>query len=393
MGLDRFASQLRRHRSAVVLASLLTACAGVALLLDRPKGGILEWLGIPFVVVGGAAFTWCVWPTEPRLTGLKPTLANRFLSWSTWDGRLVQLFPAFGVATVLADLLYNIFLSATPALQTEDAIVLLGGFTLIGYRFAPIRFERERDFVLVFSIALNAILVVPLLGARAYYADFNRSVDVYSWAALAPQTSAVLSLLGVSNSVHAVAGATAPGLSFTPRQIPVQVTVVITTACSGIYSVGIFASAFISFILTEYERPSPRVWLLLFFGFLAAYVANVLRMVVIVLVGYYTDTPQTDLQNMLVAHSYAGWLIFLGWVSLFWWGVFKILPLDSDQTRSGLGREPVTQIEARCRFCSGSLTPVVPATRCDCGVYYHRACSESADQCISCGRRLLGTVA
>ena len=131
MGLDRFASQLRRHRSAVVLASLLTACAGVALLLDRPKGGILEWLGIPFVVVGGAAFTWCVWPTEPRLTALKPTLANRFLSWSTWDGRLVQLFPAFGVATVLADLLYNIFLSATPALQTEDAIALLARLRLL----------------------------------------------------------------------------------------------------------------------------------------------------------------------------------------------------------------------------------------------------------------------
>ena len=387
MGLDRFAAHLMRHRPAISLSALLMACAGVALLLDRPKGSLLEWLGIPFVVVGGVVLTWCVWPVETGLTPKSRTLANRFLRWSTFNGRLTKGFPAFGVATVLADLLYNVFLSATVALQTEDAIVLLAGFTLIAYRFAPERLERERDFVLVFSIALNAILVVPLLAARLYYTDFERSVDVYSWVALAPQTSAVLSLFGVANSVHAVAGATAPGLSFTPRNIPMNVTVVITTACSGIYSFGIFASAFVAFVLTEYERPSRRFWLLLALGFTAAYVANVLRMVVIVLVGYYTDTQQTDLQNMLVAHSYAGWLIFLGWVSLFWWSVFRLLPLDSEPTGSSLNQKSVTRLETCCELCSGILTPVVPATRCGCGAYYHRACLESVDHCPSCNRR------
>ena len=191
-------------------------------------------------------------------------------------------------------------------------MVLLGASVLVGYRLVPERFERERDFVFMFCVLLNAILVAPLLLARVYYADLEKSVNVYSWVALAPQTSTVLSWLGVNNMIHPIPGDTAPGLTFSPLHVGIPVTIVITTACSGIYSFGIFASAFIAFILTEYTNLSRRVWLLMGLGLLTAYVANILRMVVIVLVGYYTDSAQTDLQNMLVAHSYAGWLIFLG---------------------------------------------------------------------------------
>src|SRR5439155_1844164 len=126
----------------------------------------------------------------------------------------------------------------------------------------------------------------PLVIGRAFYADFERSVDVYSWVALAPETSAVLSLLGVSNNVHAISGSTAPGLTFAPQKLSIQVTIVITTACSGIYSFGIFASAFVAFVLTEYERSSRWMWSPLGMEFLASYASNGARMVVIVLFGY-----------------------------------------------------------------------------------------------------------
>jgi len=123
---------------------------------------------------------------------------------------------------------------------------------------------------------------------------------------------------------------------------------------------------------------------LLGLGFLTAYAANVLRMVMIVLVAYYTDTQQTDLQNMLLAHSYAGWLIFVGWIALFWTIVFKVLP-----------REPVKSVlksdlqidghrEVVCKICSHGLTPLVPAKRCECGAYYHRRCIAAVERCPSC---------
>ncbi len=386
MGLEKMAAIAKRYRTWTVLFALVTTFAGVALIVDRPKGTILESFALPLVAIGGAVFAWAVWPgSRPPVQGTA-SLASRFLQRLTFDGRIIRFFPAIGVGMILADVAYNLTVSATPTFQTEDTIVLLSAVAFLGYRLVPGRFARERDFIFLFFIWINLILVVPLLLARLYYTDFEKSVDIYSWVALAPQTSAVLSLVGVPNSVHAVSGSTAPGLSFTPQHIPVEVTIVISTACSGIYSFGIFAAAFIAFVLTESESFSRRIWLLLGLGLLAAYVANVLRMVVIVLVGFYTDSAQTDLQNMLVAHSYAGWLIFLGWLALFWGVLFRTLFREHAIHEIISSRATNVRFEPRCGICSSLLTPVVPATRCACGAYYHKSCFMTWARCPTCGR-------
>src|SRR5437660_73760 len=106
--------------------------------------------------------------------------------------------------------------------------------------------------------------------ARGPVASLRRGPVRIDGMAKRGKTSAVLSLLGVSNNVHAISGSTAPGLTFAPQKLSIQVTIVITTACSGIYSFGIFASAFVAFVLTEYERSSPWMWALLGLGFLAS---------------------------------------------------------------------------------------------------------------------------
>jgi archaeosortase C (PEF-CTERM variant) len=386
MGLERWVSLVVRYRRTVSLLGLVTTFAGVALLIDRPRGTVFEWVSIPIIVLGATLLAWCIRPARTSLVGPSTSLASRFIRRITLGGRLLRFLPGLGIAIILCDLTYNLTLSATPAIQTEDTVVLLAAASFIGYGFVPEQFARERDFVLLFFVWLNSVLVIPLLVARLYYADFERSVDVYSWVALAPQTSAVLSLLGVANQVHVVAGSTAPGLTFKPQNLEVQVTVVITTACSGIYSFGIFASAFAAFVLNESNRLSARFWFLLGLGFLTAYTANVLRMVVIVLVAYYTDTGQTDLQNMLLAHSYAGWLIFVGWIALFWGIVFRVLPRESAGSTSKAHQQIDARPEAVCEVCLLALTPIVPARKCACGAYYHRRCIGAAENCQSCRR-------
>jgi len=385
MALKKWATIVHRHQYKVSLLALVITFSGVTLLLDAPKGANLDWLGVALTVLGGLLITWGVWPrNEPPVVTAR-SLANRLIRWLTWDSALLPFFPLMGVAAILADLGYNTFLSATPAIQSEDAIVLLAGVALIGYNFVTAKFGRERDFVFLFFVCLNMILVVPLLAARAFYADFERSVDVYSWVALAPQASTVLSLLGVTNSVHMVPGSTAPGLTFTPQKLGVPVTVVITAACSGIYSFGIFASAFVGFVLTEVERLSKRIWVFLILGFLASYVANILRMVVIVLIGFYTDSAQTELQNMLIAHSYGGWIIFIGWVTAFWGVLFRFLPPGKQPVRLGeFGVETNSEKNSLCRACGGALTPAVPARRCVCGAILHLACFRGGF-CPVCG--------
>src|SRR2546425_8931901 len=348
MGVMSWVTALQRRRRSMILIALITTFAGLALVLNQPERPSLAWGGIPLVAGGGTILVGIFWRASTRLPKSAPSLASSLIRRATWDGRLVRLFPMLGVMILAADLLYNLKLSASPGLQTEDTIAILAAGVFMVYGFVPPRFSRERDFVLSFVIALNAILVVPLLLARAWEADFERSVDFYSWVALAPETSAVLRLIGVENTIHPVAGATAPGLTFTPQHLGVRVTVVITTACSGIYSFGIFASAFVAFVLTEFQRPARRLWLLLGFGMATAYVANVLRMVIIVLVGYYTDTTETDLQNMLIAHSYAGWLIFLAWISLFWALLFRFLPPPSISRGAKASGTPIARLQPRC---------------------------------------------
>jgi exosortase/archaeosortase family protein len=196
------------------------------------------------------------------------------------------------------------------------------------------------------------------------------------------------------NSVHSVAGFTAPGLTFTPIKMSVPVTLVISTSCSGIYSFGIFASAFVAFLLTEYEHPSRRLWVLLALGFLASYLANLLRMVIVVLVGYYADSAQSDLQNLLLAHSYAGWVIFLGWLALFWGLLFKFLPTEKPISAAGLtlASEHAKRSGPRaCDACGNELSPAIPAIRCPCGRYYHRHCVANEAHCSSCNRPFLMT--
>ena len=390
MGLEAWAGRVASHRRALGLAGLLVAFTGVSMVLNPTHAASLVWIGLALLVVGAGLFAFVIWPSAPVPVAEKPSMGARLIRRLSLDGRLVPFFPVLGVALVVVDLTYNFVLSASPALLTEDLLVLLSAATLLGYGLVPSRYERERDFVLLFLLFLNLLLVVPLLAARVVTHSIDASVDVYSWTALAPETGAILSLLGIPNSVHAVAGFTAPGLTFTPIHSSVAATLVITTSCSGIYSFGIFAAAYIAFLLTEYAHPSRRLWLVLSLGFLASYAANLLRMVSIVLVGYTTDTAQSDLQNLLLAHSYAGWIIFLAWLALFWGVLFKFLPLEKETQAKGVEERTaeVPRIRgSRCPICHESLSPAVPATRCACGAFYHAACLRSQGECPACHRK------
>ena len=396
MGLERWMSRLVQHRRGVALTSLMVAFTGLTMVLNPTHAAGLEWIGIPLLVGGVALLVWATWPSAIEARIETQSLGSRLLHRLTLEGRLVRLFPIAGVGIIAADLTYNFFLSSSPALLTEDIMVLLTATILLGYYFVPPAYRRERDFALIFFLVLDMVLVAPLLVVRFITKNVDASVDLYSWTALAPELSSILSLIGVANSVHAVAGFTAPGLTFTPVQTSTPVTLVISTSCSGIYSFGIFASGYAAFLLTEYERPSTRLWFVVGLGFLASYAANLLRMVVIVLVGYYVDSPQSALQNLLLAHSYAGWLIFLGWLALFWGVLFRFLGTQDGRTRgisTSASLHDNATVRRGCLVCREPLSPAIPAMRCDCGAMYHRRCILQHRHCPACNRDLSKVIA
>lgn len=370
------------HRNVLVVAALVFVLAGFDLLVNRPKDLGVQWFSLPLLGAGLGILVLVLWPTaRPGPRPVQDTLARRLLWWATGRGRLAPLFPVAGIAVVVADLAFNAFVSSTPELLVHDQAVLFFGGILIAYPYVPGRYARERDFVFLFVLVLVAILVIPLAFLRLFVGDPNASVDVYSTFALAPQTSGILNLIGVQNTIVYGAAEGAPGLAFrTASGLDVQVY--ITSACSGIYSFAIFTSAFTAFVLTEQRRLTRRVAAFFVLGVLLAYIANVLRMVVIVYVGYAVDTPETGLQSLLVAHSNAGWIIFLLWIALFWVLLFRFLPMEKPAAASAAPGP--RRRGAFCGICAIVLTPAIPATRCACGKMYHVECLDAEGRCPNC---------
>ncbi len=381
MSVPRGVGWAKGHRNALVVAAMVCVVAGADLLFNRPKDLGVQWFSLPLLAMGFGILALIFWPTAkagPRPAG--DTLARRLLWRLTFGGRLVPFLPVVGLAIIVGDLAFNAFLSNTPALLTHDQAAILFGAAMVAYPFVPARYARERDFVFLFSLALALILVVPLALFRLFSDNPGASVDVYSTYALAPQTSGILNLIGVRNDIVINSAYDGPGIHFWTAG-NVEMTVFITSACSGIYSVAIFSSAFAAYVLTEQRKLTLRVEAFFALGIFLAYVANVLRMVVIVWVGYRFDTPGTDMQNLLFAHSNIGWIIFLAWVAVFWFALFKFLsPEPVEKTTPEAPRRRGTT----CGICGFVLTPAIPATRCVCGALYHVECLDSEGRCPQC---------
>src|SRR5437867_5606222 len=124
MGLPRWFRAFANSRRATTLISLISTFAGVGLLLDRPKGTILEWLSLPLIVFGGALITWAIWPARYASSDSSPSLSTRLLRSLTLDGRLVPLFPGFGTGLIVPAVAYHWSLRPPPASHTEAIIEL-----------------------------------------------------------------------------------------------------------------------------------------------------------------------------------------------------------------------------------------------------------------------------
>lgn len=320
----------RRERVVQVAAAAL-AFEGFALMLVAPKvviqHPVLFWVGAAFVALGGLLL---LLPTLERVLGgapraaptaarpvrdrpAGPMIADRLVARLTRDGKLNYAYALFGAAIIGVDLLYNQFLSPTPWLSSNDYALMGFGAALVAFPFVPTDFARERNFALLFFGALAAIFVVPLI-ALNLGADAGGSVDEYTATLVTPQLAGLLDLLGnpvvyIGNDVY-----------YQDLSTGRQASVHIATQCSGLYSMAIFIAAFVALVATDYPRVTRRVGALLCAGVFLAYLANLLRMVVIVEAGHYYGS-----QALLSTHANLGDIIFLAWVGPFMWLAYRFL--------------------------------------------------------------------
>ena len=280
-----------------------------------------------------------------RLKSTAPRLSNRLIHKLTINGRLLPYLWIIGLLIIAADFILNFFIQKSE-IGGNDLIVIFFGITLVFYNppewmvigpykanWIKKKFSREMDFIAVFLGLLILILVIPIYAGALWTGNTQgaQSDDLYFegdmvYALLTAPLSGILSVLGIAN--------TASGALLTFEMADGSTGGVgIAATCAGIYSFGIFLSAFIAFILSEYSRFTRQIGILLVVGSALTYLANLLRMTLIVLAGYYNGIGSGDDPapfTLLWTHKYAGELIFISWVAVFWWIAFKYLASEPE---------------------------------------------------------------
>jgi exosortase/archaeosortase family protein len=91
----------------------------------------------------------------------------------------------------------------------------------------------------------------------------------------------------------------------------INISVFIDAACSGSASLGVFIAIF-ALMMIDIMLPAKKAASLFIFGVIGTSVQNILRLIVLILAGYYYGS-----EALWTAHIYAGYVIFPIWYAFF----------------------------------------------------------------------------
>jgi exosortase/archaeosortase family protein len=361
--------------------------AGLVLLFGGLNLAILlshmsRLVGIVFILAGIGALLWAAKGEKAvaKEKTAEDNIASRLVNLVTLEGRLKLLIPAAGIAVLVAVASFNLFLRDGFYLGSNDYVALVLAAVFLAYNYIPAKYRVERDFALLFVILLFVFLVIPttLLSLGGGETDTNTPLIYYL---LAMPTAALSNLLGiavVSPVTDPMTGLRIYNMMEVPGPDGFPIPLSIGLSCTGLYSVAIFVSAFIAFVAVEYKKADRKVALLLALGIFLAWVANILRMTIIIIVGRYHGA-----EAMQWTHNNIGELIFMAWITVFWLVMFRYFGV--------LDREPVKEESPQrkkglCQHCGKPLSPASPSVKCECGRVAHADCISANDgKCPSCG--------
>jgi exosortase/archaeosortase family protein len=280
---------------------------------------------------------------KKEIISKRRTLADTLIGLMTLNGRLNILLPVFGAFLILFTYAFNFFFREEFSLGVNDTITILLGATLMLYNYIPQKFMRERDFVFLFFLFLFLILVLPLTLYGIIEGPIPENPNSpFIYHLLAKPTSDMLNFVGIPSSVHSIPPSQfVNGIDLSQDGVWIVYknlgnvedynwsSVGIGLSCTGLYSVSIFISGFIAFVLIEYRRLDIRVASLLTLGVFTSWFANILRMTIIVVVGSHYGR-----EALVWTHANLGIFIFMLWIGIFWAVMFKLLvPQKTEDTK------------------------------------------------------------
>jgi archaeosortase C (PEF-CTERM variant) len=347
-----------------------------------------RWFGMGLIIIGMAKAVYWVRFIErsarKRKVVRRRDLADRFMHLLTLKGRLRPWLPIIGIVAILIDLGWNLGIARSTEFLSQDWAMWALGLVLLAYNFVPSAYGKERDFSLILVFFYSITMVLPMGLYRLATGTIDLPGGFVYWMLGVP-VAALVRLTGAWASAHGI---------FIDYQMSTGQfgSLGISTGCAGLDSLFLFISGFVAFMLVENARLDRRIAAALVLGILTAYFANLLRMVIIVQAGVYWGHSA-----MMAVHENAGTLIFLGWIAVFWYLMYRFVlrrpaaASDIVEGKEGSGDglscagcgAPVDpgNIPEKCPACG---QPFDPGTYCEkCGREVDP--EDLPEKCPSCG--------
>ena len=245
----------------------------------------------------------------------------RLLSPILNEDQCSVLIPIFGFIILLTWSVFKIFIIDENNLRMEDIIVSLLGLSIILYYSGPSRYYREKDFITLYLIFLTIVFAIVLnlysrmagteytiaMARSEYYIVTVPVVTILNGFGFDVCSEFVISSVEISNIIEYFYQGKLLRLS-------------VGGSCSGIYSIGLFFSAFLAFVLIRYQKMSKDIAFAAIAGLFLTWSSNIIRMILTVIVGIEYGPIA-----LITFHMYIGIIIFVAIILLFWIFIMKWL--------------------------------------------------------------------
>ena len=232
-----------------------------------------------------------------------------------------------GFVLLLAWSTWKIVILKTPDMRLEDFIVTLFGISLVLYNVSPTKSHLVQDFAVLYLMFLTIVFVVIWRTYSLVTGESYVGITAYAeYYVVTLPVTAILNLFGfnVSSELNIHGFGLSNIINYQHDNTILKLG--IGTGCSGLYSAGLFFSAFLAFVLVRYRRVNATTGIALGIGFALTWLSNIIRMVVTIMTGILWGHPA-----LAFVHSYIGILIFVAFATLFWILVVRWLDTASEK--------------------------------------------------------------
>ena len=264
------------------------------------------------------------WSYTSRLVGVFLVIVSLLIAYLNYKKTQIPNADEFhidvkqtfiGFFLIIIDLMYNIV--SSDSFKSFDHGVILAGIIIILLNVGVFKFLKLSKMIISFStyfIFVTMILYGFLFSGLPFLLGDKDYNILFEWIS----KSVVL----ISASVLNLFGSA----TYNGRIINFNgFNVGIGDACSGVESISVFFSSAIAYIIAVRMKNMKKMFKYMLFGGVIMYFVNIVRVLAIILVGYYVGV-----EEMLFVHYNLGWVFFLIGMGVFWY--FILSNFDSEDT-------------------------------------------------------------